>query len=111
MTKSAKKTTAITRRRQEFFVLRRRFRFDLFCELCGTDGEFVTIDDAVLFSGLSTREIVWLVETKKIHFLETNRGHLFVCRQSLLANESAVFVENDVFQTQQLNTNLQGEKK
>ena len=85
---SSKKITTVTRRRREFFVLRRRFRFNLFCELCETDGEFITIDDAVLFSNLTTREIVCLVERNEIHFLETIRGHLFVCRQSLSEKQS-----------------------
>ncbi len=82
MSKTAKKITAITRR-HEYFVLRRRLRFQLFCEQCGDDEEFVSLDDAVLFSGLGTREVVRLTETGRLHFLETSGGHLFVCRTSL----------------------------
>ncbi len=99
MTKSAKKTTAITRRRQEFFVLRRRLSFNLFCEKCEADGEFVMIDDAVLFSGLTTREIVRRVEIHEIHFVETARGHLFVCRASLKEEATAFdFAEIEAFE-------------
>jgi hypothetical protein len=82
MSKTAKKITAISRR-HEFFVLRRRLRFQLFCELCGRDEEFISLDDAVLFSGLGTREVVRLTEKGGLHFLETSGGHLFVCRTSL----------------------------
>jgi len=82
MSKTAKKITAITRR-HEYFVLRRRLRFQLFCERCGGDEEFVSLDDAVLFSGLGTREVVRLTEEGGLHFLETSGGHLFVCRTSL----------------------------
>lgn len=80
--KSAKKITAAARR-HEFFVVRRRLRFQLFCQQCAADKEFVSLDDAVLFSGLSTRKILRLVEADNLHFLESSGGHLFVCRQSL----------------------------
>ena len=82
MSETAKKITAVTRR-HEHFVLRRRLRFQLFCEQCGGDEEFVSLDDAVLFSGLGTRELVRLTEAGELHFLETSGGHLFVCRKSL----------------------------
>ena len=82
MTKSASKITA-TARRYEFFVLRRRLRFQLFCEQCAREEEFVALDDAVLFSGLATRELVRLIEAGELHYLETSGGHLFVCQKSL----------------------------
>jgi NAD kinase len=83
MIKNTNKITALTRR-YEFFVLRRRMRFQLFCEQCAREEEFVALDDAVLFSGLATRAIVRLVEAGDLHYLETSGGHLFVCQQSLL---------------------------
>jgi len=82
MTKSTRKITAVTRR-YEFFVLRRRLRFQLFCEQCAREEEFVALDDAVLFSGLATRELVRLIEAGELHYLETSGGHLFVCQKSL----------------------------
>ena len=97
-------------RRHEFYVLRRRLRFQLFCEQCAAEKEFVTLDDAVLFSGLAARELVRQVEDGRLHFLETSGGHLFVCQKSLKANQSAEFVEADVFRTHQSTTNLEGEK-
>ncbi|MDQ4121320.1 MAG: hypothetical protein M3209_07730 [Acidobacteriota bacterium] len=83
MTISAKKITAITRRRHEFFVLRRRLRFQLFCEQCNAEREFVALDDAVWFSRLTTREIVRQAENREIHFLESLGGHLFICEKSI----------------------------
>ena len=91
--KSAEKITVATRR-HEIFVVRRRQRFELFCEQCAADGEFVTLDDAVLFSGFATREIVRFVEADKLHFLETTGGHLFICQKSLAAKNSAEVIEN-----------------
>lgn len=99
---SSKKITTVTRRRHEFFVLRRRFKFNLFCQLCAADSEFVTIDDAVLFSGLTTREIVRQIETSELHFLETVRGHLFVCRASLMEKAAAGFAEIELFEKHKL---------
>ena len=88
MIKTTKKITAVTRR-HEFFVLRRRLRFQLFCPACAADEEFVSLDDAVLFSGLTTRRIVQLAEEGALHYLETSGGHLFVCQKSLSANEQS----------------------
>ena len=110
MTKSAKKITTMTRR-HEFYVLRRRLRFQLFCEQCNADKEFVSLDDAVLFSGLATREIVRLANEGELHFLETSGGHLFICQKSLSANQLSEFAEDNAFRTHQPNTNLEGEKK
>jgi hypothetical protein len=92
MTKSAKKITAMTRR-HEFFVLRRRLRFQLYCEQCVAEQEFVSLDDAVLFSGFATRELVRLVEDGGLHYLESSGGHLFVCRTSLNEKEAANFTQ------------------
>jgi len=110
MTKSTKNITAVTRR-HEFFVLRRRLRFQLFCEWCADEQEFVSLDDAVLFSGLAMREIVRLAEAGGLHYLESSGGHLFVCRKSLSAFETVKFAEDDAFHTIQTNTNVLGEKK
>lgn len=89
---NTKKMTLVTRRRQEFLVLRRRFRFNLFCRQCADETEFLSLDDAVLFSGLAMREIVRLAEADRLHYLESSGGHLFVCRQSLSAQTE--FTEN-----------------
>ncbi len=110
MSKTAKNTTAVTRR-HEYFVMRRRFRFQLFCEQCGGDEEFVSLDDAVLFSGLATRELVQMTNEDKLHFLETSGGHLFICQKSLSANKLAALAEDDAFYTIETNTHLLGEKK
>lgn len=82
MIKSAKNITAAARQ-HEFFILRRRLCFQLFCERCSAENEFVSLDDAVLFSGLATRQIVRLANEGELHYVETSGGHLFVCRKSL----------------------------
>ena len=82
MSETAKKIAAVTRS-HEHFVLRRRLRFQLLCEQCDGEEEFVSLDDAVMFSGLGTREVVRRTETGGLHFLETSGGHIFVCSESL----------------------------
>lgn len=94
MIKNAKKITAITRR-HEYFVMRRQLRFQLFCQQCADETEFVSLDDAVLFSGLAMREIVRMSEAGRLHYLESSGGHLFVCQASLEleANRSLVKIK------------------
>lgn len=97
MTIRAKKIAAITRRRHEFFVLRRRLRFQLFCEQCAEELDFAALDDAVWLSGLTVREIVRRAENREIHYLESLGGHLFICQKSLTKIAARVCeVENSV---------------
>ena len=77
----------VTHRRFEFFVLRRRLTFQMFCAACGAGSDFVSVEDAVLITKLSTREIVRLADCDAIHFTESIGGHLFICCQSLHERE------------------------
>ena len=77
------KKLLVTRRRVEFFVLRRRFGFEQFCDGCGTESRFVALEDAMLFSNLSIREIVRRADAGEIHFLESLGGYLVICEKSL----------------------------
>jgi len=97
-----------TRRRAEFLVLRRRFEFDEFCERCGTDSRFVSLEDAMRLSALSTREIVRRADAGEIHFLESTGGLLVVCQASLKPNAAIPFAE--IEQTEQSNL-LKGETR
>lgn len=54
-----------------------------FCAECGRESEMLNLDSAVLLTKIGTREIFRLVETGKIHSLETTNGLLLVCRNSL----------------------------
>ena len=79
----------ISRRRVEFFVLRRRFKFEQFCERCAEETRFVALEDAMLYSGLTMRELVRQADAGEIHFLESLGGHLVVCEKSLPGKVSA----------------------
>ncbi len=90
MTKSAKKITwQLADTNFSFCVAALAFNF--FASGCAAEAEFVSLDDAVLFSGFAAREIVRRAETGKLHYLETSGGHLFVCRKSL--NESGDLID------------------
>jgi hypothetical protein len=83
MSKAEQKITTFTER-HEFYVLRRRSRFELYCEECEAVIDFVGLEDAVLYSHIPTREIVRMTSAGEVHFLETVGGQLFLCRRSLL---------------------------
>lgn len=93
-----RKKLLITRRRTEFFVLRRRFGFEHFCSTCGAESRFVSLEDAMLLSNLTMREIVRRADRGEFHFLESGGGFLVVCRKSLPENVAAPlknFVKTD----------------
>lgn len=57
------------------------------CAVCGRDAQMLSPDAAAAITGLSLRAICRLVEANAVHFIETDRGQLFVCRESLLQME------------------------
>ena len=81
----------ITSRRAEFFIFRRRFFFEQFCEACGAESRFLSLEDARLFSDLTMREIVRRADGGEIHFLESLGGHLVICEKSLPEKAGSLF--------------------
>ena len=79
------KKISITEERREIYIVRmnRQNGVPGFCAECGAESEFFTLDEAVSFSGESTRRIICRVEAGAIHVLEAESGHLLVCRNSL----------------------------
>ncbi|MBC7899903.1 MAG: hypothetical protein H7070_07595 [Saprospiraceae bacterium] len=79
------KKILITTESREIFIIRNGGTeiFTDHCSGCATDVELLTLEAAVLLSGIAVREIVRLAETGEIHFRETASGHLYVCRRSL----------------------------
>lgn len=53
------------------------------CELCRTETEMVTADNAARLAGCSSRAIFGWVERGRLHFTETDEKILLVCRNSL----------------------------
>lgn len=56
-------------------------RFETFCPECKSPVEMATPQIAAILTQLTEREIYRLVETDKIHFVETNR--VLICLKSL----------------------------
>lgn len=54
-----------------------------FCSECSAEVELFSLDLAVSISGKRAREILALMQTGKIHSLETAYGHLLLCSHSL----------------------------
>ena len=78
------KKILITTESHEIFIMRIADGSRAFghCGHCGREVEILTLDQAVSFSGLNTRELVHLAETKKIHPIETESGHMLICYES-----------------------------
>ena len=83
MPKKSKKYL-ITTETHEIFILRNgREKMQGFCENCGKQTEFINLDSAVDLTKQNARRIFALIETGEIHSIETTKGHLLVCRNSL----------------------------
>ena len=100
----------VTRRRVEFFVLRRRFCFKQFCDGCGTESQFVALEDAMLFSDLTIREIVRRADAGEIHFLESRGGYLVICEKSL-PEKDVLSIESFAMKETQEDTEIHPLKK
>ena len=80
------KRILITTTSREIYIVRQRGAevFEDFCAGCAAEVEMLSLDAAIVLSGIAAREIVRLAEIGAIHFRETANGHLYVCRESLM---------------------------
>ena len=56
----------------------------VYCAECSEMVAFVSLDEAVRISGVSSRHIFRLIEEGQIHFRETAQGMALICPTSLL---------------------------
>ncbi len=56
------------------------------CQQCNQPVAWVTPEEAVILTGISSRAVYQMAETGKVHFTETSEGFLMVCLDSLPAN-------------------------
>ena len=78
--------TEITIETHEVMVIRRRGNFPKSnCAECGEQATMLTLDEATTVFGISTRKLFQFVEEGKLHFMETIKGTLLVCSESLSA--------------------------
>ena len=78
--------TEITIETHEVLVIRRRGSFPrTLCPDCGEQSTMMTLDEAITVFSVSMRSIVRYVEAGDLHFVETPKGALFLCSESLAA--------------------------
>jgi hypothetical protein len=56
-----------------------------FCRKCGFESKFVSLDSATTLSGIRTLNILLLIENGEIHSVESENGHLLICKNSILS--------------------------
>ena len=69
----------------ETFILRTSSKGRAFgrCRQCEREVEMLSLDQAVDASGIKTSELVHKIESKEIHGVETESGHILICSESL----------------------------
>ena len=79
------KKILITTETREVFIVRLNggSRIRGFCPRCEQEAPLLTLDEAVSFSALFTRELIRRIEQGVVHAIETASGHLLICRNSL----------------------------
>jgi hypothetical protein len=80
--KISKKTSIVTRTREKWIIRRGGERVaDGVCPVC--EAGLITLDEAVLQTGLATRKLLSLSDSGEIHSVDVNSGQLFLCVASL----------------------------
>ena len=78
--------TEITIETHEVLVIRRRGRAPrTLCPDCGERATMLTMDEALTVFSVSMRSLVRFVEAGDLHYVETPKGALFLCSESLAA--------------------------
>ena len=80
------KKILITSISSEIFIVRRGAKPSVtraFCLDCRAQTEMLDLNAAVSLSRIGAREILRRIEAGALHSIETARGHLLVCRDSL----------------------------
>lgn len=77
------KKVSIRRERHETIIVRRLNRVQMFCTVCESKMDFLTLDEAVNFLQIGTREILTRIETGEIHLTDAPNGQMLVCAKSV----------------------------
>ena len=78
--------TEITIETHEVMVIRRQGNYQKSsCTECGEQATMLTLDEATTVFGISTLKLVQFVERGNLHFMETVKGTLLLCSESLSA--------------------------
>jgi hypothetical protein len=76
--------TEITVETHRILTIRRGGRYRIaYCEECGEQTRMVTVAEATILAGASSRAIYRLIEARQLHFLETPDREALICLISL----------------------------
>lgn len=75
----------ITTETHEIFIVRRNGRDTVrgYCGFCGREVEMLSIDAAVIVTGIRSLELFKLLESERVHYVESTQGHVLICEPSL----------------------------
>jgi hypothetical protein len=83
MPAKSKKILVTTEQHEVLIVRRNRQNIIGFCPECGREVKLLTFDEVTSTTGQPARELVRLIEKDLVHSIETESGHLLICRNSL----------------------------
>ena len=87
---TTKRDELLLEKREVLIIHRRGEAHTPFCVECGNLAILMTLEEATATSGLSMRLLCRLVEAGQIHFLETPKGLLLLCSDTLFKASSAI---------------------
>lgn len=85
-----RKRTVITIEMMRVLEISKAQRVVAHCPDCNARVEWVTVDEAALLAGVSSRTIFRQVEAEQLHFTEIASGLLFICLNSLRQMDKAL---------------------
>lgn len=76
----------ITTETHEIFIVRRNGRDTVRgnCVICGREVGLLTIDSAVTLTGIRSLELFRMLETGRLHYVESEIGHVLICEPSIM---------------------------
>jgi hypothetical protein len=83
MTLNTKKYLITTEKHEVFVIHNGNKAIYEFCAECEKIVEMLNLDTATTQTGIRTREVLSLIELGEIHSIETENGHLIICKNSL----------------------------
>lgn len=78
-----KRRTEIHLEIEEAVAIRTRTLLLAYCQQCRKQSRMIAANEAAVMARLSAREIYRLAENSRLHFVEDQRGLLYVCVESL----------------------------
>jgi hypothetical protein len=83
MSAKTKKYLIITQKREVVAIQQKPQFLRRYCERCEQQVEMMTLDTITFKTGKSTRQLFQMIENNLLHSIETGRGHLMICLNSL----------------------------